>query len=84
MTLFPKSNPEAWRTPKSALHSGIFRLIGGCDDSFVDIGPRRDVTLAEDVVLVEAPGVVRVGRQVRTIGSFEFVGTGKAYSSKLT
>ena len=48
------------------------------------MGPRRDVTLAEGVVLVQTLGAVRAGRLVRTIDSFEFVGTDKAYSNKLT
>ena len=46
------------------------------------MGPRRDVFLAKGVVLVQTPGEVRAGRLVRTIDSFEFVGTDKAYSSK--
>ena len=79
----PKCNPEAWRTLESTFQSGVLRLIEGCDDSSVDMGPRRDVTLAEGVVLVQTLGEVRAGRLVRTIGSFEFVGTDQAYSSKL-
>ena len=48
----PKLNPVAWRTPESTFQSGVLRLIGGCDDSSVDMGQRRDVSLAEGVVLV--------------------------------
>ena len=49
-------------------------MIGKCDDSSVDMGPRRDVSLAKGVVLIETPGEVRAGRLVRTIYFFEFVG----------
>ena len=55
----PKCNPEAWRTLESTFQSGVLRLIGGCDDSSVDMGPRRDVSLAEGVVLVQTLGAVR-------------------------
>ena len=48
------------------------------------MGRRRDVSLADVVVLVQTLGAVRAGRLVRTIDPFEFVGTDKAYSSKLT
>ena len=48
------------------------------------MGPRRGVSLAEGVLLVRTLGAVRAGRLVRTIGSFEFIGTDKAYSRKLT
>ena len=34
-------------------------MIGGCDDSSVDMGRRRDVSLADVVVLVETLGAVR-------------------------
>ena len=54
-----KCNPEAWRTLESTFQSGVLRLIGGCDDSSVDMGRRRDVSLAEGVVLVQTPGAVR-------------------------
>ena len=47
------------------------------------MGPWRDVFLAEGVVLVQTPGAVRAGGLVRTINFFKFVGTDKAYSSKL-
>ena len=59
-------------------------MIGGYDESSVDMGPRRDASLAEGAVLVETPGAVRAERLVRTIGSFELVGADKAFSSKLT
>ena len=59
-------------------------MIGECDGSSVDMGPRRDVSLAEGLVLIETPGEVRAGRLVLTIGYFEFVGTHKAYSRKLS
>ena len=59
-------------------------MIGGCDGSSVDMGPRRDVSLAGGMVLIETLGVVRAGRLVRTIDSFEFVGTDRAHSSKPT
>ena len=55
----PKYNPEAWRTLESTFQSGVLRLIGGCDDSSVDMGRRRDVSLADVVVLVETLGAVR-------------------------
>ena len=55
----PKRNPEAWRIPGSTFQSGVLRLIGGCDDSSVDMGRRRDVSLADVVVLVETLGAVR-------------------------
>ena len=55
----PKCNPEAWRTLESTFQSGVLRLIGGCDDSSVDMGRRRDVSLADVVVLVETLGAVR-------------------------
>ena len=48
------------------------------------MGRRRDVSLAKGVVLVQSLVAVRAGRLVRTIDSFEFVGTDKAYSSKQT
>ena len=48
------------------------------------MGPRRDISLAKGVVLVETLGAFRAGRQVRTIDSFEFVGTDNAYSRKQT
>ena len=80
----PKCNPEARKTPESAVQSGVLRLIGGCDDSSVGMGPRCDVSLAEGVVLVQTPGEVRAGRLVRTIDSFEFVGNDKAVSSRLS
>ena len=49
------------------------------------MGPRRDLFLAEGVVLIETLGAVRArGRLVRSIGSFEFVRTDKAYFSELT
>ena len=79
----PKCNPEARRTLESTFQSGVLRLIEGCDDSSVDMGRRRDVTLADVVVLVQTPGAVPAGRLVRTIDSFEFVGTDTANSSKL-
>ena len=47
------------------------------------MGLRRDVSLAESVVLVETLGAVRAGRLVRIIGSFEFVGASKIHLSKL-
>ena len=75
----PKCNPEAWRTLESTFQSGVLRLIGGCDDSSVVMGPRRDVSLAEGVGMVQTLGEGRAGRQVRAIGSFEFVGTDKAF-----
>ena len=56
-------------------------MIGGCGNSSVDY---RDVFLAEGVVLVQTPGAVRAKRLVRAIGYFEFVGTDKDYSSKLS
>ena len=59
-------------------------MIGGYDESSVDMGPRRDASLAEGAVLVETLGAVRSGGLVQAIGSFEFVGTDKAYFSKLT
>ena len=34
-------------------------MIGGCDDSSVDMGRRCDVSLADVVVLVETLGAVR-------------------------
>ena len=58
-------------------------MIRGCDDSSVDMDPRRDVSLAEGEVLVQPQGAVRARRLVRTIESFEFVRTDRAYSSKL-
>ena len=66
----PKCNPEARRTLESTVQSGVFRLIGGCDYSSVDMGPRRDVSLAEVVVLVKTPGAVRAGGLVQTIDPF--------------
>ena len=55
-----------------------------CGGSSVDMGPRRDVSLAQGVVLDEAFGAVRVGRLVWSIDSFEFVGTEKvALTSQL-
>ena len=54
------------------------------DDSSVYLGPRCDVSFAEGVVLVQTPGAVRARRLVRTIGSFEFLGTEQARSGKLT
>ena len=35
-------------------------MIGGCDGSSVDMGRRRDVSLAEGVVLVQTLGPVLV------------------------
>ena len=59
-------------------------MIGGCGDSFVDVGPLLDVSLAEGVVFVETLGAVRAGGLVWTIDTFEFVGTDTVYSGKLT
>ena len=55
----PKYNPEAWRTLISTFQSGVLRLIGGCDDSSVDMGRRRDVSLGDVVVFVQTLGAVR-------------------------
>ena len=48
------------------------------------MGPRRDVSLSEGLVLVETPGSVRAGKLMRTIDTFEFVEMEKACSNKLT
>ena len=55
----PKCNPEARRTLESTFQSGVLRLIGGCDDSSVDMGRRRDVSLGDVVVFVQTLGAVR-------------------------
>eukprot|EP00614_Pseudopedinella_elastica_P004067 CAMPEP_0172589830 /NCGR_PEP_ID=MMETSP1068-20121228/8399_1 /TAXON_ID=35684 /ORGANISM="Pseudopedinella elastica, Strain CCMP716" /LENGTH=51 /DNA_ID=CAMNT_0013385483 /DNA_START=518 /DNA_END=669 /DNA_ORIENTATION=- len=46
----PKCSPVAWKTLESTFQSNVIRLIEGYDDSSVDLGPRRDVSLAEGVV----------------------------------
>ena len=74
---------EPWRILESTFHAGVLRLIGGCGDSSVDMGQRRHVSLAEGLVLIGTLGAIRAGGLVRTIDSFEFIGTDKAYSSKL-
>ena len=58
----PKLKPEARRTLESTFQSGVLRLIGGCGGSSVEMGPRRDVSHAEGVVLVKTLGAVRAGR----------------------
>ena len=55
----PKFNPEAWRTLESTVQSGVLRFIGGCDGTSVDMGSRRDLSLAEGVVLVQTLGPAR-------------------------
>ena len=44
-----QNDTEARRTFESTFQSGVLRLIGGCDDSSVDMGRRLDVSLADVV-----------------------------------
>ena len=80
----PKFNHEARRNPESTFQTCVLLLIGECGGSFAGMGPRREVSLAEGAILVKTFGAIRAGRLVRAIGSFQFVGTCKAYFSELT
>ena len=58
----PNINPVTRITLESNFGFGVLRLIGGYGNSSVDMGPRRDTSIAVGVVLIGALGAVRAGK----------------------